>query len=161
VLGLTRIDAASAADVAAIVAIGDGQPSEDECRAELVRPWSHAWVVRDEADAPLAFVVFWSVVDETHVLYLGTRADRRRRGLARALMGEVLAHGKRGHVRQVLLEVRRSNVAAVSLYESLGFKLVRVRASYYRDGEDALEMALHPDTAAPPGGDGARPTGAP
>jgi ribosomal-protein-alanine N-acetyltransferase len=41
----------------------------------------------------------------------------------------------------VLLEVRRSNAAAISLYERYGFTGVGVRQRYYSDnGEDALVM---------------------
>ncbi len=39
------------------------------------------------------------------------------------------------------LEVRRSNVPAIALYERAGFKTVHVRARYYQDdNEDALVM---------------------
>jgi ribosomal-protein-alanine N-acetyltransferase len=38
------------------------------------------------------------------------------------------------------LEVRASNIAAIGLYESAGFTKFNVRARYYADGEDAVEM---------------------
>ena len=42
-----------------------------------------------------------------------------------------------------MLEVRRSNVAAQKLYESVGFLSTGVRRGYYSDnGEDALAMTL-------------------
>ena len=37
-----------------------------------------------------------------------------------------------------VLEVRVSNVAAIGLYESLGFESLGRRRAYYEDGEDAL-----------------------
>ncbi len=40
------------------------------------------------------------------------------------------------------LEVRRSNSAAIALYESFGFVEVGVRAGYYGGSEDALLMNL-------------------
>jgi len=43
----------------------------------------------------------------------------------------------------VLLEVRRSNQAAIRLYRSFGFSVAGLRRAYYSlDGEDALEMVL-------------------
>ena len=45
----------------------------------------------------------------------------------------------------MFLEVRRSNIAAIGLYKSLGFFEIGVRADYYRDSqfkEDALVFAL-------------------
>jgi ribosomal-protein-alanine N-acetyltransferase len=43
----------------------------------------------------------------------------------------------------LLLEVRRSNIAAIRLYRGLGFSALGVRRGYYSDnGEDAVEMIL-------------------
>ena len=38
------------------------------------------------------------------------------------------------------LEVRRSNLPAIALYQELGFHQVAVRRRYYENGEDALLM---------------------
>ena len=45
-------------------------------------------------------------------------------------------------MKHVLLEVRRSNAAAIALYRALGFFAMGVRARYYPDDEDAVEMVL-------------------
>jgi ribosomal protein S18 acetylase RimI-like enzyme len=42
----------------------------------------------------------------------------------------------------VLLEVRRKNKGAIALYRALGFFAMGVRARYYADDEDAIEMVL-------------------
>jgi [ribosomal protein S18]-alanine N-acetyltransferase len=42
-----------------------------------------------------------------------------------------------------MLEVRRSNIQAQRLYQSLGFVMTGVRKGYYSDdGEDAFAMTL-------------------
>jgi ribosomal-protein-alanine N-acetyltransferase len=53
-------------------------------------------------------------------------------------------------VKHVLLEVRRSNGAAIALYRRVGFFAMGVRARYYPDDEDAVEMVLmlDPETGA-------------
>ena len=91
----------------------------------------------------MAFLNYWWVVDEIHVLNLATLPEARRRGCARALMHEVMEFA-RGHlVRTMTLEGRATNCAATRLYESLGFESIGVRAHYYRDtGEDAHVMVL-------------------
>jgi ribosomal-protein-alanine N-acetyltransferase len=50
----------------------------------------------------------------------------------------------------VLLEVRRSNAAAIALYRRVGFFAMGVRSRYYPDDEDAVEMVLmiDPETGA-------------
>jgi ribosomal-protein-alanine N-acetyltransferase len=145
---LVRIDPMADADVAAVVALdASAQVSEEELRAELARSWSRVWVAREDGEGVVAFVVFWHVADELHLLNLATRGDRRRRGVARALMEEVVGYAGRHRVRFVLLEVRRSNRSAISLYRALGFFAVGVRPRYYSDDEDAVEMALSLDRA--------------
>ena len=65
----------------------------------------------------------------------------RRRGAARALLGSVLDDARRKSVELVFLEVRPTNVEALTLYESLGFRVIGRRKGYYFDtGEDALVM---------------------
>lgn len=49
--------------------------------------------------------------------------DSRGRGLSRALVRAALAHAwARGHITAVQLEVTEGNVAAIALYQSLGFQ---------------------------------------
>jgi len=142
-MGLVRIDRIADVDEDAIVAIeGPTQIGAEELRAERGRPWSHIWVAREDAEGPVGFVIIWHVVDEIHVLNLTTRVDRRRRGIARALMLEVLDHARSTGARLVLLEVRPSNEAALGLYRAVGFTTTGLRARYYADDEDAVEMSL-------------------
>ncbi|MFO0671703.1 MAG: GNAT family N-acetyltransferase [Polyangiaceae bacterium] len=82
------------------------------------------------------------MADEVHVLDVATARSAQRRGIARALMTELVTLTKAQPVRHVLLEVRRSNAPAIRLYRSLGFFATNVRRRYYDDGEDAVEMRL-------------------
>jgi ribosomal-protein-alanine N-acetyltransferase len=148
-----RIDAMREADVRAVARIesaGESGPPnrEDDLRSELERPWSHAWVARDEqGEDAIGFVIAWHVVDEIHVLSLATRPDRRRAGVGRLLMQEVVALARDKRAARMLLEVRRSNAPALALYRSIGFFASGVRARYYADDEDAIEMTLTFDRA--------------
>jgi ribosomal-protein-alanine N-acetyltransferase len=141
-----RIEAMTEPDLQAVANIAASAPvGEDLLREELARPWSRTWVAREEEGAAhrlVAFIVAWHVADELHVLNVTTRADRRRRGIGRALMDTAVAYGREKRVKQVLLEVRRSNDAAIALYRALGFYATRVRPRYYPDDEDAVEMVL-------------------
>jgi ribosomal-protein-alanine N-acetyltransferase len=163
-----------AADAAAVAAIDDAtRMDEKQVRDELERPWARLWVAREDAarefegtpvpeqragaavrptrsedaGAVVAFLVSWHVADELHVLNVATRADRRRRGIGRALMDQVVTYAREHRVRHVLLEVRRSNAPAIALYRTVGFFAMGVRARYYPDDEDAVEMVLMLDPA--------------
>ena len=61
-----------------------------------------------------------------------------RRGVGRALLHACEAHA-RAHGRIALtLEVRYDNLAAIALYESLGYRQFGEHARYYSDGATAL-----------------------
>ena len=113
----------------------------ESLRDELARSWAQVWVRRRDGLA-VAYLVVWFVVDEFHVLNLTTHPDERRRGHARALLHHGLTQPRETPLKLALLEVRRNNLPAITLYESLGFRTVGERARYYDDGEDALEMKL-------------------
>jgi ribosomal-protein-alanine N-acetyltransferase len=115
--------------------------NEDHLRTELARTWARTWVAREGTDV-VGYLLTWHVADELHVMNVATRADRRRRGIARALMDEAVAYARVKKVKHVLLEVRRSNAAAIALYRVFGFFAMGVRARYYPDDEDAVEMVL-------------------
>jgi ribosomal-protein-alanine N-acetyltransferase len=117
--------------------------------AEFERPWSRMWVVRENAsDEPRAFLLAWLVVDELHVLSVATLPPFRRRGMARALLEHAIDFAREQKVRSILLEVRRSNAAAIRLYRTFGFSATALRPRYYADNlEDAVEMSLVLDPA--------------
>jgi ribosomal-protein-alanine N-acetyltransferase len=109
---------------------------------EIARPWTRLWVAFGE-DGPSAFLVGWHVADELHILDVATAHRARRQGLGTALLREVLVYAAGHRLRLVLLEVRRSNDAAIGLYRKFGFSVFGVRRAYYADNdEDAIEMAL-------------------
>ncbi len=115
-------------------------------RRELTHEWSTIFLAEEpsEAGKQLAgFLIFWLVHDEVHILNVATTPEYRRRGVARFLLEHSLARGRQHRCALATLEVRRSNVGAIGLYESFGFKAVGVRPNYYVDeGEDAIVMVL-------------------
>jgi ribosomal-protein-alanine N-acetyltransferase len=156
-----RIDEMTESDLRVVAAIdSSARMGELQLRDELARSWSHVWVAREAGvDGIVGFLVAWHVTDELHVLNVSTRADRRRRGIARALMDTAVAYGREKRLKHVLLEVRRSNSGAIALYRGLGFFAIGVRARYYPDDEDAVEMLLLFDRETGeivPGKDGVR-----
>ncbi len=143
-----RIETMTEADVEGVAALDATTRGEEaRLREEVLRPWARLWVAREDGDGIVGFLASWVVVDELHILDVMTRADRRRHGVGRSLMQTALDYGRGHAVDRVLLEARRSNVAALALYRSMGFFVTGIRPRYYSDGEDAVEMALHLDPA--------------
>lgn len=108
-------------------------------KGELQREWARIDVVR-EGNRLVAFCNYWLVTTELHILTIATHPDYRGKGIATELLAHVLEKAQQTGCSLATLEVRRSNVPAIALYERAGFKTVHVRARYYSDDEDALVM---------------------
>jgi len=112
---------------------------------ELERQWAYLDLLRprESGARPLAFVNYWLVRDEVHVLNIATHPDARREGHAARLLEHVIAFAHKHHCKFVTLEVRRSNGPAIRLYKKYGFRPVGIRPNYYAAGrEDAVVMLL-------------------
>ena len=97
---------------------------------------------RDGVRSLAGYVVALIVGDEGEIADLAVAPNSRRRGLGRALIDRMLAELAGLGVRSLYLEVRESNHAARTLYDSRGFRLIGRRRGYYRlPVEDALLLA--------------------
>jgi ribosomal-protein-alanine N-acetyltransferase len=120
---------------------------------ELLGKWGKAFYV---AESPSGSVVGYImtrvelkpgffkhfIVRSGHVVSIAVRRDHRRLGLGYALMAYAMKSMLEDYkCSETYLEVRVSNRPAISLYEKLGYRVVKVEKSYYLDGEDAYVMA--------------------
>jgi ribosomal-protein-alanine N-acetyltransferase len=141
----------SALDLERVVAIEretfpDPWP-ESAFRSELGLLECHARIAEREGHLA-GYQVAWLGEAGGHLGNLAVIASQRRRGVAAALLDDLLTEAGRRRVRNLTLEVRVSNGAAQALYRSRGFRLAAVRRRYYRDnGEDALVMEWRPEMA--------------
>ena len=89
----------------------------------------------------LGFVILRRIADDGELLQIAVKKTARRRGVADALLDAALGFAKEAGCSSVFLEVRKSNDAALALYEKHGFKTVRCRKDYFSDPvEDAIVM---------------------
>ncbi|HXI10777.1 MAG TPA: ribosomal protein S18-alanine N-acetyltransferase [Thermodesulfobacteriota bacterium] len=112
--------------------------------SELKNPVSFSTVLRADSGGEqklVAYMVYWVVHGEAHILNIAVDPGLRRRGAAELLLGASLEQMRRNQVYEVFLEVRRSNVAARNLYAYFGFRESFERKNYYGD-EDAIVMTL-------------------
>jgi [ribosomal protein S18]-alanine N-acetyltransferase len=123
--------------------------------ASFTNPWSRemlerdltnvdvarVYVLRDEAGRLMGFCGCWFIAGELHINTLAISEQHRRRGHATRLLRFVLAEGAAAGITCATLEVRRSNEAALRLYERFGFAIRGIRPNYYtRPVEDALVL---------------------
>ena len=79
-------------------------------------------------------------LDEADLEIVLVAKERRRQGLGGALMDALMAECAARELKKLFLEVRESNLPAVSLYKKYGFEKISQRKKYYGDGENADVM---------------------
>jgi len=128
-------------------------------RVSYPTPWSRSMFVSElakpsslslaaiAADGTLAgYLVLSRYVDAWHVMNVAVAEPYRRTGIASSLLRRLFDVTRDDAERGYTLEVRVSNVAAISLYERCGFVTRGVRRGYYTDNrEDALIMWKDPE----------------
>ena len=91
------------------------------------------------------YIILSQVLDEAHLLNLCVSLKYQGFGLGRELTARGIKEVVKRGARKMFLEVRRSNMRAIRLYESFGFSEIGIRANYYQGSslsEDAVVMAL-------------------
>ena len=109
--------------------------SENSVRSELSNPLS-VWLVAEENGVVRGYVGSQTVLDETDMMNIAVRPDCRRKGIAAALISELVGQLKECGSHILRLEVRESNAPAIALYESLGFAQLGLRKNYYRNPKE-------------------------
>jgi [ribosomal protein S18]-alanine N-acetyltransferase len=100
-------------------------------------------ILTELSNRTVGYILFWILPDAIDIHNIAVHPDYRRRGIARALLSEVIGDARQQSLSRVMLEVRRSNMSAQMLYRRVGFATTGIRKGYYSDdGEDALAMTL-------------------
>jgi len=103
------------------------------------------WVVLERGGRTLGYAVMTMAVGEAHILNVAVDPQCRRAGMGRFVLSHLLEIARAAHTTIVLLEVRRSNKAAIRLYHGFGFQQIGTRRGYYPgldQREDAFVLAL-------------------
>ena len=116
-------------------------------------PWSRAMILTEfrnprafylaaeDNGALVGYAGMQTVLDEGYVTNVAVSPASRRRGVASQLLEALLAHANTKALSFLTLEVRASNIPAISLYEKYGFQSMGLRPGYYeKPKEDAVIM---------------------
>ena len=115
--------------------------SETQFRAELTNTFSKSLIIR-KARHIIAFAIVWSAADEIQIANVAISAASRRIGLATFLLQTIIEMARLNGSKTAHLEVRRSNLGAISLYQKIGFEISGIRKNYYTSPkEDAYLMS--------------------
>ena len=103
-------------------------------------PVSNLWVIESDLTGVVGFVDYWITFDSATVCQICINPVYQRKGLGSILLNEMIKDCRTENVRNITLEVRDHNVAAIKLYEKHGFKKTILKEGYYTNGDNALYM---------------------
>ena len=117
--------------------------SEDALR-DTMNSNDNIFLVAKEEGVVCGYVGCYYVIDEGYITNVAVSERFRRRGVARALINELICLAESAGLSFVTLEVRSLNSAARKLYEGLGFKEVGCRPHFYENPtDDAILMTCY------------------
>jgi len=111
---------------------------QSEANLPLWKPNSTSWVLERKA-----FAIWQAVGYECELLSIAVEPAERGKGLAKMLMEYCCNELAKLGIEKFFLEVRESNVAAISLYKKMGYEKIAERKKYYANGEAAVIMVLN------------------
>jgi len=102
------------------------------------------YLVCDWQGEVAAYVGLWTVFEEAHITNVAVGRKFRRMGMGQILMLEAEKLALAKQASRILLEVRPSNIAALTMYNNLGYLPTSLRKQYYSDNqEDAIIMTKY------------------
>ena len=120
-------------------------PWSDGIFRDCLKAGYSSWVMHHPAGEVMAYALMTMAVGEAHLLNICVAPPYQGQGMARYLMDHLIAVARDAHMTLLLLEVRKSNKAAIGLYESYRFERMGLRKGYYpaHEGrEDAIVFGL-------------------
>lgn len=80
----------------------------------------------------IGYACLWHVYDQMEIANIAVSPELRGKGIGSIIMQRVLAEARQQRCRNVILSVRESNKAAISLYKRFGFVELERKRRYYR-----------------------------
>lgn len=133
--------------IAAIAAIERAcfhEPWSEKGLREELELENNLFLAAVEGEEVIGYVGCQTVLDEGYITNVAVSPDHRRRGIAASLLTTLRDQAEKKDLSFLTLEVRASNVPAITLYEGAGYVPVGTRRNFYSDPkEDALLMTCY------------------
>lgn len=105
--------------------------SENALSQEINNENSHFLVAY--SDIVLGYIGVQEICGEAYITNIAVFDEYRKLGIGRKLLKTAADNAKSRDCEFITLEVRESNINAISLYESENFKIAGVRKNFYTD----------------------------
>ena len=117
--------------------------SLDSIETELLNEDKKLYYVIEDANGVVGYAGAWLAYDEGQITNIAIRPSARRQGFGAKLTSALIEECFKRGMHEIFLEVRISNLSALSLYRQLGFTVKGMRKNYYSEPkEDAYIMSL-------------------
>ncbi len=98
-------------------------------------------IVAEKENIIVGYVLFNQILDEAEIYKIVVSKEFRKKQIAFKIVEFLLDELKKNNVKKIFLEVRKSNIPAISLYKKCGFINIREIIDYYTNPkEDGIMM---------------------
>lgn len=104
--------------------------SESALSSSMALP-NYTFLVAEQEGEVLGYLGMYTAADEGNITNVAVFEKARRKGVAKALLTELLHAGREKKLYGIALEVREGNLPALYLYGEMGFVRAGVRKNFY------------------------------
>ena len=94
----------------------------------------------NDEEAILGYCCVWFIADFAEITNIAVSPEFWRQGIGKTILYYIIEKSKKNKCKYINLEVKSTNIAAISLYEKMGFVSVGQIKKYYKDNSDAILM---------------------
>lgn len=98
---------------------------------------NYIYLVAKINDDIVGYIGISHILEIADIISIVVSKNYTNLGIASLMLNEIFKICNEKNIKKILLEVRKSNIAAQSLYEKHDFKKISVRKKYYDNIEDA------------------------
>lgn len=101
------------------------------------------YIVAKEDNKIVGFAGIIILPDDVEITNIVTKKIERKKGIGSLLLEKLIEIAKETGRDNISLEVNENNIAAKTLYEKFGFKVLGKRKKYYNGIDDAIIMTKY------------------
>lgn len=140
---IRRMEARDVARIAEIEAESFSDPYSERAITDILCTEGAMCFTALDGGIPIAYFIGRLIEPEGELYRIATAPEKRGRGIAYRLLDYAVKTSRAYGLESLFLEVRESNIPALSLYRAYGFAEISKRKNYYRNPtEDAIIMHL-------------------
>lgn len=102
---------------------------------EIILLESYTTYFIKERDIINGYIIIFDNSEAFEIMKIGVLKEKRKEGIGKKIVDKIKEKEK-----DIFLEVRESNIQAISFYEKNNFKRIGIRKNYYNNKENAILM---------------------